>query len=216
MNATYTHRFYARFDNGYMLYTKSDRSTCLYAFNGATSWSSLSDSTRKENFRRADAEGMLRAFRNLRLGSWNYKGDDRRHYGPMAQEWFAAFGNDGIGTIGDDTTLATADVDGVLCIAVQALEQRTAASNARLQKLSRLLRERDREIAELRQRITEQKHAFEQQLSERDSATEAKLARLEQMINRQDVTIQSLVNTLQEEQYVMQKRLAQQAEEFAQ
>lgn len=44
----------------------------------------------------------------------------------MAREWFAAFGHDGVGTIGNDTTLASADVDGVLCMAIQALEKRTA------------------------------------------------------------------------------------------
>jgi len=36
------------------------------------------------------------------------------------------FGHDGIGTIGNDTTIATADIDGVMMIAIQALEKRTA------------------------------------------------------------------------------------------
>jgi hypothetical protein len=60
----------------------------------------------------------------MRLGSWNYKDQDKtkfRHYGPMAQEFYKNFGNDGIGIIGNDTTIATADMDGVLMIAIQAL-----------------------------------------------------------------------------------------------
>jgi hypothetical protein len=43
----------------------------------------------------------------------------------MAQDFFAAFGHDGIGTIGNDTTLSSADFDGINFIAIQALEKRT-------------------------------------------------------------------------------------------
>ena len=43
----------------------------------------------------------------------------------MAQEFYNAFGNDGIGTVGNDTTIASADFDGINLIAIQALEKRT-------------------------------------------------------------------------------------------
>jgi hypothetical protein len=43
----------------------------------------------------------------------------------MAQEIFHYFGKDDFGTIGNDTTLATADMDGIIMIALQALEKRT-------------------------------------------------------------------------------------------
>jgi uncharacterized coiled-coil protein SlyX len=72
----------------------------------------------------------------------------------MAQEWFAAFGHDGIGTIGNDTTLSSADVDGVLCIAVKALEKRTAVDRDGLSALQVQLADKDREIAELRQQLS--------------------------------------------------------------
>jgi hypothetical protein len=48
----------------------------------------------------------------------------------VAQEFFAAFGHDGVGTIGTDTTINSGDMEGIL-IAVQALEKRTA-ENAEL------------------------------------------------------------------------------------
>ena len=48
-----------------------------------------------------------------------------RHYGPMAQDFFAAFGNDGMGTIGTPTTINSGDMVGVLMIGVQTLEKRT-------------------------------------------------------------------------------------------
>src|SRR5215813_8373855 len=39
---------------------------------------------------------------------------------------FAAFGNDGVGKIGTETTINSGDIAGILMIAVQALEKRTA------------------------------------------------------------------------------------------
>ena len=49
-----------------------------------------------------------------------------RHYGPMAQDFFAAFGQDGVGSIGSETAINSSDLSGVLMLAVQALEKRTA------------------------------------------------------------------------------------------
>jgi hypothetical protein len=42
----------------------------------------------------------------------------------MAQDFFAAFGHDAVGTIGTDTTITSTDMDGILLIAAQALEKR--------------------------------------------------------------------------------------------
>ena len=55
-----------------------------------------------------------------------FRSKEFRHYGPMAQDFFAAFGDDGIGKIGTDTTINSGDIAGILMIAVQALEKRTA------------------------------------------------------------------------------------------
>ena len=48
----------------------------------------------------------------------------------MAQDFFAAFGHDGIRTIGTPTTITSPNIAGFLMIAVQALEQRTARLQA--------------------------------------------------------------------------------------
>ncbi len=77
---------------------------------------------------------MLTKIRGLSLTSWNFIGHDRkqfRHYGPMAQDFFAAFGHDGIGTIGTETTITSTDMDGILMIAAQALEKRTVDQEKR-------------------------------------------------------------------------------------
>jgi len=65
----------------------------------------------------------------------------------MAQDFFAAFGNDGIGTIGTPTTISSTDMGGILIIAVQTLEKQNremkaenADLQARLEALERLVK----------------------------------------------------------------------------
>jgi len=61
------------------------------------------------------------------LETWNYKTqvDDIRHIGPMAQDFYAAFG------VGEnDTTISTVDADGVALAAIQGLYQRLQAAEA--------------------------------------------------------------------------------------
>ena len=60
----------------------------------------------------------------------------------MAQDFFAAFGHDGVGQIGSETTINSGDLAGILMIAVQALEKRTAE-----------LKQKEAEIAALAARL---------------------------------------------------------------
>jgi hypothetical protein len=92
---------------------------------------------------------VLRKIGGLSLTSWNYIGHDPeqfRHYGPVAQEFFAAFGYDGVGTVGTPTTINSGDVEGILMIAVQALRRKNdafqaedAELRARIEALERLV-----------------------------------------------------------------------------
>jgi hypothetical protein len=96
---------------------------------GKVAFTASSDKTKKENFEPVDGEEVLGKIRGLELSSWNFIGHDPkefRHYGPMAQDFFAAFGHDGLGQIGSETTINSGDLAGILMIAVQALEKRTA------------------------------------------------------------------------------------------
>jgi len=119
-----------RFKNGYRLFTNSASTVGAQILPGGNSWISISDRRKKENIKSVDGESFLQKIAVIPLSSWNYIGQEKqyfRHYGPMAQDFYAAFGNDGIGTIGNDTTIASADFDGVNLIAIQALEQRTSS-----------------------------------------------------------------------------------------
>jgi len=103
--------------------------TAVTVIEGQVAFTASSDKTKKENFQPVDGEEVLGKIRGFELRSWNFIGHDPkefRHYGPMAQDFFTAFGHDGVGQIGTETTINSGDIAGILMIAVQALEKRTA------------------------------------------------------------------------------------------
>jgi hypothetical protein len=144
---------------------------------GQVPFTSSSDKTKKENFRPVDGEEVLAKMRGFALTSWNFIGHDPqafRHYGPMAQDFFAAFGHDDVGQIGSETTINTGDMAGILMSAVQALEKRTAVlqqKEAQLAVLTQELAVLQAQNARLRAAVVHQQ--------ERDAALAARLERLE-------------------------------------
>src|SRR5262249_49421794 len=61
---------------------------------GQVAFTFPSDKTQKENFQPVDGEEVLEKIRGFELTSWNFIGHDPkefRHYGPMAQDFYAAF-----------------------------------------------------------------------------------------------------------------------------
>jgi len=149
-------RFFARFDQGYILYTDSDLPYGVELRSNDSSWRSNSDSTKKENFKSVNGEDFLNKISKFKLTSWNYIGQDPikyRHYSPMAQDFYAAFGNDGIGTIGNDTTLSSADFDGVNFIAIQALEKRTSENKEITEELQGRIKNLEEENLQLKKQL---------------------------------------------------------------
>ncbi len=105
---------------------------------GEVGFTASSDRTKKENLKALQGEEVLGKIRDLTVTSWNFIGHDPkkfRHYGPMAQDFFAAFGQDGIGTIGTDTTITSTDMDGILMAAAQALEKRSGEQKKEIEAL---------------------------------------------------------------------------------
>ncbi len=148
-----------RFAGGYKLYTNGASTVGAQLAAGGNSWATISDVRKKENFASVDGEDFLKKIAKFKLTSWNYKGQDAkafRHYGPMAQDFYAAFGNDSYGTIGNDTTINQADMEGVSFVAIQALERRTqeqANEIAALRKENAMLRSQSQQVAELNVRL---------------------------------------------------------------
>lgn len=114
------------FDGGYRFFTNANLTTEVLLAPGDNAWSIISDVNKKENIAPVDGSDVLRKISRISLTSWNYKGQSpatTRHYGPMAQDFFAAFGRDTFGVIGTDTTINQADLDGITLIAIKSLVQ---------------------------------------------------------------------------------------------
>jgi len=105
-----------------------------------------SDVNRKEHFQAVDGEAVLTALVDLPISTWNYIGDDpaTRHMGPMAQDFYAAFG---LGA--DETHLAPLDVNGVTLVALQAQNRQIAALEAENAELGTRLDQLEALVAEL-------------------------------------------------------------------
>jgi len=140
--------------------------TGVMVIEGNVAFTNVSAKAQKENFQPVDGEEVLGKIRGFELSSWNFIGHDPkkfRHYGPMAQDFFAAFGHDGIGQIGSETTINSGDLAGILMIAVQALEKRTAE-----------LKQKEAQIAVLESKVEEltAKHAYFETVAARLEALE--------------------------------------------
>ncbi|MEO7266195.1 MAG: tail fiber domain-containing protein [Ferruginibacter sp.] len=137
-NAAAANSFTSRFAGGYRLFSNSLLSTGVILAAGGNSWSAVSDVKRKENFLPVIGEDFLQKISTMPLTTWNYKGQDVkifRHYGPMAQDFYKAFGRDGLGEIGCDSLINQQDFLGVNLIAIQALEKRTSEQEQNIKDL---------------------------------------------------------------------------------
>jgi trimeric autotransporter adhesin len=144
LEASAINQFNSRYAGGYRLYTNATTTTGVSLNAGGSSWNVISDRNRKEDFSTLDGESVLLRLRSVPVSKWRYKDEvDRtvRHIGPMAQDWHAAFG-----LSSDDKTINQGDLDGVNLAAVKALDART-------ESLKQQLIEKNREIAELKERL---------------------------------------------------------------
>jgi trimeric autotransporter adhesin len=84
-----------------------------------------------------DGRAVLDAVAAMPISTWNYIAQDEsiRHIGPMAQDFYAAFG---VGE--DDTHITTIDGDGVALAAIQGLNE--------------IVQEKEAHIAALEARLT--------------------------------------------------------------
>lgn len=156
-------QFVARFLNGYYLMTSGDLNpgagygsvqTGVRIGRGQSSWATISDSTKKERFQPINSADMLRKIGAMNLTTWNYKGQHNiRHYGPMAQDFYAAFGNDGTGQIGCDTLIYSHDLAGVTFSAVQALIRENEQLKIQNSQLKARLDHTERETSSQRNRL---------------------------------------------------------------
>ncbi|GAB4322453.1 MAG: tail fiber domain-containing protein [Candidatus Zixiibacteriota bacterium] len=136
-NSAAANEFAARATGGVRFVTSVDdfggplTGACLAA--GSGTWSSCSDESLKTNITPVDTDAILAALNRLSITSWSYVSQDSsvRHIGPMAQEFYRAFG---LGK--SERHITVIDADGVALAAIQALSRR-------VEELERLVRARD-------------------------------------------------------------------------
>lgn len=121
--------FLAQFAGGYQLQSNNAGTLGVYLNPSTSSWSSLCDSTKKEQVLLMNDDEVLEKLAAINYTSWKYRDDPEvtnRHYGIMAQDFYAAFGKDDLGKIGNDTLVNPIDLIGVAYSAIKALEKRTS------------------------------------------------------------------------------------------
>jgi len=132
--------FTARAPGGVRFYTNVSNTTSgvQLATNGGA-WASLSDRNAKNSFSAVDPRAILETLADIDISTWNYNGQDAsiRHIGPVAQDFYAAFG---VGE--DDTHITTVDADGVALASIQGLyaifQEQEATINALQTRINQL------------------------------------------------------------------------------
>ena len=157
-NSTMANEFAARANGGFRFVSSSG--TCTTTGGG---WSCTSDRNAKTNFAMVDARQVLLKVTGLPIQTWSFKDNTAiRHMGPMAQDFYAAFG---LGQ--DDKTISTIDLDGVALASIQGLYH--------------LLQEKDAEIAVLEKQVATLQSRNAAQQAQIDDL-EARLAALEKRL----------------------------------
>jgi len=122
-------------DNGVGVYGSSTSGLAAFFKGSATVTETLtvgilaysSDKNLKTAVREIDAKDLLERVSELPITSWQYKRDPhKRHVGPMAQDFHAAFGLNG----DDETHISEVDIAGVSLAAIKALNSELKADKA--------------------------------------------------------------------------------------
>jgi hypothetical protein len=132
-----------RATGGVRIFTHPSLSTGVTLAPNGSQWLPVSDRNMKNHFRTLDPKQVLDKFSTVPITEWSYKAQDPsiRHIGPMAQDFYAAFG------LGEDKLrIGTVDADGVMMAAIQGL-------NAKLNDKQRENAELKKHIADMEARL---------------------------------------------------------------
>ena len=94
----------------------------------------LSDRSRKTNIEEANPQKILEALRQVPIYGWTYNQDTIPHLGPMAQDFYQAFG---LGL--DGKGIFNLDANGVALAAIQALYDQNMRQDQLIKKLEKKL-----------------------------------------------------------------------------
>jgi hypothetical protein len=127
VRSTHPNQFVARATGGVEFFSNPAMTAGVSLAPGSGTWSSLSDRNLKIGIVPLDGARILDKLAALPVSEWSYSSERGvRHIGPMAQDFYAAFG---VGE--DDRHITTIDEDGVALAAVKALHAENAALRAK-------------------------------------------------------------------------------------
>jgi len=122
------YQFLARASGGVTFWTNAASTVGAQLAPGSGTWASASDRNLKTDVARIDDAAVLDKVATLPIERWSYKSERGvRHVGPMAQDFYAAFG---VGA--DDKHITSIDEDGVALAAIKALHAENAQLRTRL------------------------------------------------------------------------------------
>ncbi|HEX3468142.1 MAG TPA: tail fiber domain-containing protein [Candidatus Elarobacter sp.] len=131
LTSSRAYQFLARASGGVTFWTNAASTVGATLAPGSGTWASASDRNLKTDVAPVDNAAILAKVSALPISRWSYKSERGvRHVGPMAQDFYAAFG---VGE--DDKHITSVDEDGVALTAIKALHAENGAlhaENARL------------------------------------------------------------------------------------
>jgi hypothetical protein len=137
---TANNEFAARATGGFRFRTNLGGTTGCNLPAGSGVFNCTSSRTAKTNFATVSGVDVLAKVRSLPISTWNYIGEGAgvRHLGPMAEDFYAAFG------LGEgDKSIGMQDLASVSLAGVKALEERTAELQAKSSEVDKLRSEVD-------------------------------------------------------------------------
>ncbi len=137
-----------RAQGGFRFFTNDSATTGVQLSAGSGSWSSLSDRNAKENIQHVNPREILNSLIRLPIARWSYKSEGTKvqHLGPMAQDFYGAFG---VGT--DDRHITTIDADGVALAAIQGLHETVMEQKGLIEKQNERISDLEKRLTALEQ-----------------------------------------------------------------
>jgi hypothetical protein len=130
LTSTAPYEFLARASGGFVLFSNAAATAGVKLAPGSGAWASLSDRHMKTAIVPLDDAVVLAEVAALPLSTWSYTSERGvRHVGPMAQDFYAAFG---VGE--DDRQITSIDEDGVALAAIKGLYERSTRERAKIRR----------------------------------------------------------------------------------
>jgi hypothetical protein len=162
LNSSTINQITAKFAGGYRFFCNGT-SQGVRMQGGNSLWESASDSNLKENIFYPNPILFSEKLNILKIYSWSYIGyekDGIRNYGPMAQDFYNLFGDDGIGKIGEEKWLSPHHLSSVTILALQGLHKKYEENKKIIEELkakNSLQKEKLEELKKLYKELEELK-----------------------------------------------------------